>query len=1462
MFVILDGSVMLFHKDAQHVLASALELDALEHAPEDDSSDQLASTVHDAVGPQSIDVSQSSEGMLAIIDWKCDYDMNRWKRYHCALFGGRLTWAENKHATAHIGEINLCEASTCAMIDRDTVGYTRVAAMLDEKEMAELDDCGVFAILCDEQCYFFDAKSSGLRETWVKNIRGCIPGNIHSPDLTDQGQNTRKMHFELPEWRSQIKTSGKAAWTAASTIFGAPVRHLLPGETLGEITAVLNNRGHTALACGPCVVVELHREMLLEMDLWDLVMPGTMWTSLHHMLRREPLERQNNEIEYIMSAVNYMPLFHQLLPPVRRGILELCRSHVTRASKVLGQYARPFTAASDAPLFIVLQGKIDIYQGHMMLEEAIQALGNVAFEDMHDLFPRKILTVHAEEAWGGPQLIQDHGNQNLCRLQQEVVKEVDSKKAKALRGVIKEQIDATLFTAIATEGTSYLRIEHLEWKRMFAEVDDYVFRTSTLFRILEKPPRDRTPLDARQAACLLYGFLFFQQLPFHITLDLAYSMILVTVEAGIVVAKEGVALDQVLFLLAGNASVHKSRGANNLRLPIGPGKSVTLDDARVFFGPLECTLQAGHSFGTDTLYAKPPVPARSLVASTACHMLQIPADEYRDRLGKYTQVSSLIDDSILAIIRKPAPARIASESLALAQALCHVGILRECPEGLLNELKDFITIESAERGEILAAEGDTEKVLKIVISGSASIHGHDDYDMGSHIESGAATSNAGIPSVLSSPTPNNLCMKWGMCVNVIQIGGSFGELTIATGLPRSTSVIARESCRLLTLHSGNLPSMVLSDLRDFIASSKGVPAGLQKPLLMRTEFDAVKAMGFLSTLEQLEGYPLAVMANLARIAEFRSYEMGDVIQDDSTRGTYVHIVHGGKIEIEKEKDAANILMAASPTRSKVDSRANASQQPGVAYLSPIVALECLQNLTTGVFPQSGAVKEVIRAAVNKSTMLLSLETKRLHMKHGLKAFDEEAASGPGQLMEDVRVLECGKHFILGRAKALVSRTGLVRLDWSKMVAFVSKGHEDAIKATAAFLAQTKPFANWKPKLLNALAQRSKTLKFPRNSVIVSKGHELTGVLYLVKSGTCSLHGTLALHGLQGVDMMTDDKLYRTSGPQGAGDAHTSRKLFRCPNCTSGSLSGGSPQRQSGTAKRACALCQDTGTIRSDALKKSTATLAHQDQHVEVSLGVITTGSIVNTALHQIGKPLEHAIVADNGCELYAIATKDLIDVCDGNLSMLQDLRAECRLMDDWHSRRKSMAQGAHSKLHEQGDLLLHPRPQEDFGGEKPNQNLLKIYHALPLKSWSKALGSASWSKSGSKASKLLNTPQPLKTHSRDESPEKTMGEKRSAALGLHNMEKTKAKYDASAAVKKPVDEQAHDSAPDGRRGSQVLRISRTPFDHALTEVEEEDHDHDQLDGNAHIKPRRITHFSSGQPGPGRTGTGMSRVPRV
>lgn len=311
------------------------------------------------------------------------------------------------------------------------------------------------------------------------------------------------------------------------------------------------------------------------------------------------------------------------------------------------------------------------------------------------------------------------------------------------------------------------------------------------------------------------------------------------------------------------------------------------------------------------------------------------------------------------------------------------------------------------------------------------------------------------------------------------------------------------------------------------------------------------------------------------------------------------------------------------------------------------------------------------------------------------------------------------------------------------------------------------------------------------------------------------------------------------------------------------------------------MCQGTGSIRPGALSKgSAASSVHLEQHVDVALGAITVGSIVNATLDKTGKPLEHSIVADHGCELYCIEMKELVDVCNGSKAMLQGLYTECKLMEDWHSRRKDDAQGAHSKLQEQDELLLHPRPEEEFGGEKPNPTLLHLYRPLPLNPWSKALGSTSFSKSGVRANKLLKTPLPSK-HSGGDSPGNRMGEVRAKALGLYNMEHIKTKHAAATCASSssqapelapPVKHLAADAAAGANSAGQeetdadmipsaeVFRISQSSrrahneSGGSLLGVDEDDEgdweegDYDEESNTlANLKtrtePRKITHFS-------------------
>jgi hypothetical protein len=149
--------------------------------------------------------------------------------------------------------------------------------------------------------------------------------------------------------------------------------------------------------------------------------------------------------------------------------------------------------------------------------------------------------------------------------------------------------------------------------------------------------------------------------------------------------------------------------------------------------------------------------------------------------------------------------------------------------------------------------------------------------------------------------------------------------------------------------------------------------------------------------------------------------------------------------------------------------------------------------------------------------------------------------------------------------------------------------------------------------------------------------------------------------------------------------------------------------------------------------------------------------------------------------MYSIETKDLLEICNGNQAMLQGLKTACGLMEHMHSHRQDVAREAHTKLHQESDLLVHPRPKEDLGGEKPNEVMLKKYQPQPVKTWSKALGSLSMSRCGQKASKLLNTQLPDKQKPL-ESPAKSVGEKRSAALSTHNMDYIKAKHAAADAL--------------------------------------------------------------------------------
>ena len=1192
MFVVMDGTVGLFRKtlmrsvDAVHAASISDGLLCVPLLPAGDTSPiQKLSEVcanrpaglrsHHAhathiepenPAPTNRSTQGASEeggisGTLSMIDWTCDYEMNRWKRYFCVLFDGHIRWSESKNAPAHIGEIRLADATTCVFMEKDTVGYSRVATMLDENELADLKKGSVFAVLHQGQCYLFDTKSRDITEMWCAKARLHIPSQVRDAYIAQEhlhlSTTPRPLKLKVGEWQSKIKELGKEAWPEAFEIFGEPVRHVRVGETFGQVPAVLHDlRDHTALAFESCVVMQVDREQLLKMHLCDVLMPGCMWASMHALLRPQPMERKHSEIDYVLSAVNYMPLFHQLGMPVRRGVLELCKCNVSSAEQpVLAHYSGPFNHNSSVPLYIVLEGKIEIYQGHTLLKEGVRALGKADLQpSLSSLFPRKVMCIHAEEAWGGPQLMQETHNLQLQRMQEEARKEMDKDKASDLRGVIKERIGASAYTLLATEGTTYLTIEQTEWSRMFEQVQNVVFRMSTLFGILQTPPSQRAPQQARLAASLLHGYLFFQQLPFRNTIDLAYTTALVTVEAGIVVAKEGVALNHVLLLLAGTASVHKSEGPNNLRLPIGPGKSVTLEDARVFFGPITATLREGDSFATDSVYTHTKAPGNSLVASSRCHILHIPADVYRQKVanltmplpgkvgdGKVAEAFAPVSNGMMVTLRKAARVRTASESRDLAEWLAKIGFLEHCPPGLLDELIRYVTVHTAERGEVLAREGDTHEAFHFVLSGSASVHSHTH----SHgmLAAQEHTTGDDLPThdALSWPTPTDLSMRWGMCQNVIEVGGSFGEVVLATQLARTSTVIARETMQYLSLHVDTLPALAFQDLKDFVVLSQGVPVGLQKAFELRSEKDVVSGMAWLSHMPYFKHYPQPVMVSLSKIAQFLSFDANVMIQTDSMEGgVCLHLVYAGKVEVTPEKSASNLLFAALPNPPTA-AKKRVGEARGWATLTRTAAAECLDLLASGAVQDAQGVEDEVGAAVRKSHAILNLSHRHLpprakdphkdvHSDLLHNTIDNSHAAAcrvPRQ--QRVEQLESGKHFVLGQAKA-VERSQLVRIDWTQCNQFLQTALEKQHHSTVSFLATLKAFASWNPKDLNALALRSKIIKMPKNTAIGSKAEPLS-LIYLVKAGTCEVQCRLRLEGTQGVDRTTDDDLYRTSRPQ-------------------------------------------------------------------------------------------------------------------------------------------------------------------------------------------------------------------------------------------------------------------------------------------------------------------------------------------
>ena len=144
-------------------------------------------------------------GTMSMVDWSCELDMNRWKRYLCSLRDGHLRWYENKDAESHLGEIKLAEATTCAFINKNTVGYKRAARMLSEKELADLDKGQIFAILSHGRLHLFDTGSRKTTEIWVEKIRQHVANK--APDVSHElkdGYERHQVKIDVHKFNRQI----------------------------------------------------------------------------------------------------------------------------------------------------------------------------------------------------------------------------------------------------------------------------------------------------------------------------------------------------------------------------------------------------------------------------------------------------------------------------------------------------------------------------------------------------------------------------------------------------------------------------------------------------------------------------------------------------------------------------------------------------------------------------------------------------------------------------------------------------------------------------------------------------------------------------------------------------------------------------------------------------------------------------------------------------------------------------------------------------------------------------------------------------------------------------------------------------------------------------------------------------------------------------------------------------------
>jgi len=236
------------------------------------------------------------------------------------------------------------------------------------------------------------------------------------------------------------------------------------------------------------------------------------------------------------------------------------------------------------------------------------------------------------------------------------------------------------------------------------------------------------------------------------------------------------------------------------------------------------------------------------------------------------------------------------------------------------------------------------------------------------------------------------------------------------------------------------------------------------------------------------------------------------------------------------------------------------------------------------------------------------------------------------------------------------------------------------------------------------------------------------------------------------------------------------------------------------------MCQGTGSIRPGALSNMSAS----EHHIGVCIATLGVGTIINAALYTGSKPIDpaavssqggevYSIIAGQGCEVYTIEMKHFHTLCH-TPAMLQALTDEIHAEQERIRERREVLHATHANLQQEADVLLHPRPKQEQPGERPNLVQLKPnFHARPVKMWSKAGGSRSFSKAGNKVGQHLKSQPANAVHNKTlshgpHSAQKTISERRSWALGIHQLEHVKLKHAQGVTSKDAQDVKLKDAS--------------------------------------------------------------------